>query len=77
MRFRLSTKRLFLFAAACLPALSATATTSAQDAFPAFKPRVIDANIGKVCYAVTHADVDGDGKRDIVAVSENLSLIHI
>ena len=71
MRFRLSTKRLFLFAAACLPALSATATTSAQDAFPTFKPRVIDANIGKVCYAVTHADVDGDGKRDIVAVSEN------
>jgi len=43
----------------------------AQDAFPTFKPQVIDANIGKVCYAVTHADVDGDGKRDIVAVSEN------
>ena len=43
----------------------------AQDAFPEFKPKVIDANIGKVCYAVTHADVDGDGKRDIVAVSEN------
>ena len=43
----------------------------AQNAFPGFKPKVIDANIGKVCYAVTHADVDGDGKRDIVAVSEN------
>ena len=24
----------------------------AQDTFPEFKPKVIDANIGKVCYAV-------------------------
>ena len=29
----------------------------AQDAFPEFKAKVIDANIGKVCYAVTLADV--------------------
>ncbi|GIT31070.1 MAG: hypothetical protein Ct9H300mP1_31160 [Planctomycetaceae bacterium] len=71
MRFRLSVKRVLRFSAACLLVLSFAALANAQDAFPAFKPRVIDANIGKVCYAVTHADVDGDGKRDIVAVSEN------
>ncbi|MEQ9411491.1 MAG: VCBS repeat-containing protein [Fuerstiella sp.] len=39
--------------------------------FPEFQPRVIDPDIGKVCYAVTTADVDGDGRRDIVAVSES------
>ena len=38
---------------------------------PAFEAKVIDANIGAVCYAVTSADVNGDGKLDIVAVSEN------
>lgn len=38
---------------------------------PAFEAKVIDPNIGVVCYAVTSADVNGDGKRDIVAVSEN------
>lgn len=44
---------------------------SAADAIPAFRPVVIDANVGKVCYAVTLADVDGDGRQDIVAVTEN------
>ncbi|OYW13655.1 MAG: hypothetical protein B7Z55_16460, partial [Planctomycetales bacterium 12-60-4] len=39
--------------------------------FPQFEPVVIDPAIGKVCYAVTTADVNGDGKLDIVAVSEN------
>jgi len=43
----------------------------AQSTFPEFQPQVIDANIGKVCYAVTAADVNGDKKMDIVAVSEN------
>jgi hypothetical protein len=38
---------------------------------PAFEAHVIDPNIGVVCYAVTSADVNGDGKLDIVAVSEN------
>ena len=28
------------------------------DAFPSFKAKVIDPNVGKVCYAVTLADVD-------------------
>src|ERR1700710_1161126 len=39
--------------------------------FPKFVEQVIDPNIGEVCYAVTKADVNGDGMLDIVAVSEN------
>jgi hypothetical protein len=39
--------------------------------FPAFEEVVIEPEIGKVCYAVTIADVDGDKKQDIVAVSES------
>ena len=35
-----------------------------------FKKIVIDPNVGKVCYAVTAADVDGDNRLDIVAISE-------
>ncbi len=38
---------------------------------PKFEALVIDPNIGNVCYAVSSADVNGDGKLDIVAVSEN------
>lgn len=41
------------------------------DAFPEFERITLDPNIGKVCYAVTSADVNGDGKPDAVAVSEN------
>ena len=51
--------------------LGLTFTTFGDDAFPTFKAKVIDPDIGKVCYAVTLADVDGDGQQDIVAVSEN------
>lgn len=36
-----------------------------------FESTTIDGDIGKVCYAVTTADVNGDGALDIVAVSEN------
>lgn len=36
-----------------------------------FLPRVIDANPGKVVYAVTVADINDDGADDIVAVTEN------
>ena len=39
--------------------------------FPSFRERIIDPHVGNVCYAVTLADVDGDAKQDIVAVSEN------
>ncbi len=38
---------------------------------PQFESRVIDPKIGKVCYAVTKSDVNGDGKLDVVAVSES------
>jgi len=38
---------------------------------PQFEHHEIDPNVGKVCYALTAADVDGDGKQDIVAVTEN------
>jgi len=36
-----------------------------------FIARVLDPHLGNVCYAVTLADVNGDGKSDMVAVSEN------
>lgn len=43
----------------------------AAEAFPAFRPQVIDPQVGKVCYAVALADVNGDQQPDIVAVTEN------
>ncbi|MCA9062101.1 MAG: VCBS repeat-containing protein, partial [Planctomycetaceae bacterium] len=46
-------------------------TATAADPFPRFQERVLDPNVGKVCYAVTLADVDSDGLRDVVAVTEN------
>jgi hypothetical protein len=61
MRFYLS-----FIAAILLPTI-----TWSQSSLPSFKPIVLDPEIGKVCYAVTLADVDGDGKQDVVAVSEN------
>jgi len=53
----------------CAIVFSGTAA-ACQAEFPDFKTVTLDANIGKVCYAVTVADVDGDGKQDVVAVSE-------
>ncbi|QDT07140.1 FG-GAP repeat protein [Rubripirellula lacrimiformis] len=35
-----------------------------------FEKRVLDPQVGDVCYAVTAADVDGDGDLDAVAISE-------
>lgn len=46
-------------------------TVAVAAEFPKFEAKTLDPNIGKVCYAVTLADVDGDGKQDVVAVSEN------
>jgi FG-GAP-like repeat len=38
---------------------------------PRFVAQEIDPHVGNVCYAVTVADVSGDGKLDIVAVTED------
>jgi len=51
------------------PAMPAAFADAAE--FPTFRERVIDPHCGKVCYAVTTADVNGDKKLDIVAVTEN------
>lgn len=56
---------------ALLFAITSCSTSVIADDFPKFEHVTIDANCGEVCYAVTVADVDGDGKQDIVAVTEN------
>jgi hypothetical protein len=50
---------------------SAPPAKETKPAFPTFKSTVIDPHVGNICYALTLADVNGDGKPDIVAVSEN------
>lgn len=47
------------------------ATVIAADPFPKFQAVTIDPHAGEIVYAVTHADVNGDTKPDIVAVTEN------
>jgi hypothetical protein len=39
--------------------------------FPSFRMEELDPNVGRICYAVTAADVNGDGKLDVVAVTED------
>jgi hypothetical protein len=39
--------------------------------FPTFVPQELDPHVGNVCYAVTSADVNSDGKPDVVAVAED------
>ncbi len=41
---------------------------------PRFEVRQIDANVGEVCYALAIADVDGDGRRDVIAATEDAIL---
>lgn len=54
-----------------LAALLLFGSAASAAGFPKFKTVVIDPDCGKVCYAVTVADVDGDKKTDIVALTEN------
>lgn len=41
---------------------------------PRFEVRQIDAHVGEVCYALAVADVDGDGRPDVVAATEDAIL---
>lgn len=52
--------------------LSAVITSAAD--FPEFEAQEIDPHLGNVCYALAVADVDGDGKPDVVALSEDALL---
>ena len=55
-----------------LALLCATVIQPARaDDFPSFRGEQIDPRVGEVCYAVTTADVDGDGKLDVVAVAND------
>jgi hypothetical protein len=56
--------------AAVIASLCLAAPAAGAD-FPTFKPQVIDPHVGNVCYAVTSADIDSDGKPDAVAVAED------
>jgi len=49
----------------------AVSTSAASAEFPTFKAQEIDPHVGNVCYAVTTADVNHDGKPDVVAVTED------
>lgn len=51
--------------------LVAWASSGRGAEFPTFRGEEIDPKVGNVCYAVTTADVDGDGKLDVVAVTED------
>jgi hypothetical protein len=56
--------------ATLLAVLLLVPSTFAAD-FPRFEAQVLDPHVGNVCYAVTTADVDGDRKLDVVAVTED------
>jgi len=58
-------------AAAVLVAAPGPVTPAAESGFA---ERVVDPHAGEICYAVTLADVDGDGRQDIVVVTERAVL---
>jgi hypothetical protein len=69
MRARRFVLMLVTLAASCVAA-DATAPAVAAD-FPKFQAQEIDPHAGNVVYAVTVADVDGNRKPDVVAVTED------
>jgi hypothetical protein len=58
-----------LFVASAI--LCGVAAGEPDQPFPKFRATEIDPHVGNVCYAVTLADVNGDRKPDIVAVTED------
>jgi hypothetical protein len=56
-------------AAWCLAAPTVTRVAAAD--FPRFQAQEIDPHAGEIVYALTAADVDGDRKTDVVAVTED------
>jgi hypothetical protein len=52
-----------------LAALFALSSAALAQQIPEFKEQIVDPDIG-VCYATTLADINGDGKLDIVVVTE-------
>lgn len=54
-----------------LAALALIQSRLLAEPFPTFVAKTLDDNVGKVCYAVTLADVNDDGKQDIVAVTDS------
>ena len=52
-----------------LPGCVACPAAAAE--FPKFQTQEIDPHAGEICYAVTVADVNGDQKPDVVAVTED------
>jgi len=54
----------------CIVSLGWSLTASATE-FPKFQTQEIDPHAGSICYAVTAADVNGDHKLDVVAVTED------
>lgn len=63
--------RRFVSVSVCMLCFLPLAACGADPASIAFDTHVLDPNVGNVCYAVSVADVDGDKKQDIVAVTEN------
>lgn len=62
---------MFRLYASVLSLIVFVVSTSRGGDFPRFERRVIDPHVGEVCYALTTADIDGDSKLDVVALSEN------
>ncbi len=57
-----------------LPIIALLAAPAVAADLPRFGMRQIDAEVGEVCYALAIADVDGDGRPDVVAATEDAIL---